>query len=137
MTGAFDLRRLCCGRETPAAAVSVPEARGSTIANLDGVQQQCSLPLAVTQWVRDIVLQRRKLLVASLAILVATAAVWFIRESVLYECTDDARIDGEIMPLSARINGHVQQVDVTEGQPRWDGCMPGFRPGFRSTFKWH
>jgi membrane fusion protein (multidrug efflux system) len=62
------------------------------------------------------VLQRRKLLVASLAILVAVAAVWIIRESVLYECTDDAQIDGAIVPLSARISGHVQQVDVIEGQ---------------------
>ena len=61
-------------------------------------------------------LQRRKLLVASLAILVSIAAVWFIRESVLYERTDDARIDGEIMPLSASINGYVQQIDVIEGQ---------------------
>jgi membrane fusion protein (multidrug efflux system) len=79
------------------------------------VQLQSSLRLSVTQWVRH-VLQRRKLLVASLEILVAIAAVWFIRESVLYERTDDARIDGKIMPLSARINGHVQQVSVIEGQ---------------------
>lgn len=65
---------------------------------------------------RDIVFQRRRLLVASLAILAAIAAVWFVRESVLYERTDDARIDGEIIPLSARISGHVQQVNVIEGQ---------------------
>jgi membrane fusion protein (multidrug efflux system) len=80
------------------------------------MQLRSSLRLSVTEWVRDIVLQRRKLLVASLAILVAIAAVWFIRESVLYERTDDARIDGKIMPLSASINGYVQQVDVIEGQ---------------------
>ena len=53
---------------------------------------------------------------ASLAIMAALAAPWFIRESVLYERTDDARIDGEIMPLSARINGHVQQINVIDGQ---------------------
>jgi membrane fusion protein (multidrug efflux system) len=80
------------------------------------VQLQSSLRLSVTRWVRDIVLQHRKLLVASLAILVAIAAVWFIRESVLYQRTDDARIDGEILPLSARINGHVRQVNLIEGQ---------------------
>jgi membrane fusion protein (multidrug efflux system) len=80
------------------------------------VQLQSPLRLSVAQWVRDIVLQRRKLLVASLVILVVIAAVWFIRESVLYERTDDARIDGKIMPLSARINGYVQQVNVIEGQ---------------------
>jgi membrane fusion protein (multidrug efflux system) len=80
------------------------------------VKLQSSLRLSLTQWLRDIVLQRRKLLVASLAILVAIAAVWFIRESVLYERTDNAQIDGKIMPLSASINGYVQQVDVIEGQ---------------------
>jgi len=42
--------------------------------------------------------------------------VWFIRESVLYERTDNAQVDGKIMPLSASINGYVQQVDVVEGQ---------------------
>jgi len=66
--------------------------------------------------VRDIVFQRRKLFVASLAILAAIAAMCFVRESVLYERTNDARIDGEIMPLSARISGDVQQVNVIEGQ---------------------
>jgi membrane fusion protein (multidrug efflux system) len=80
------------------------------------MQLQSSLRLSVTEWVRDYVLQRRKLLVASLAILVSIAAVWLIRESVLYERTDNAQIDGKIMPLSASINGYVQQIDVIEGQ---------------------
>jgi membrane fusion protein (multidrug efflux system) len=80
------------------------------------MQLQSSLRLSVTESMRDIVFRRRKLLVASLAILVAIAAVWFIRESVLYERTDNAQIDGKIMPLSASINGYVQQVDVVEGQ---------------------
>ena len=81
-----------------------------------GVQLQISPRLSVTQWVRDIVLQLRKLLVASLTILVALTAVWFIRDSVLYERTDEARIDGEIIPLSATISGRVQQVNVIEGE---------------------
>lgn len=33
-----------------------------------------------------------------------------------YERTDDAHIDGHITPVSARINGQVQQVNVIEGQ---------------------
>jgi len=81
-----------------------------------GMQLESPLRLSVTGSVRDIVFRRRKLLVASLAILVAIAAVWFIRESVLYERTDNAQIDGTIMPLSASINGYVQQIDVVEGQ---------------------
>jgi membrane fusion protein, multidrug efflux system len=43
-------------------------------------------------------------------------AVWLIRDSVLYERTDDAQIDGDILPLSARINGHVDRINVIEGQ---------------------
>ena len=72
-----------------------------------GMQLESPLRLSVTESVRDIVFRRRKLLVASLAILVAIATVWFIRESVLYERTDNAQIDGKIMPLSASINGYV------------------------------
>ena len=37
-------------------------------------------------------------------------------DSVLYERTNDAQIDGHITPVSARINGQVQQVNVIEGQ---------------------
>jgi membrane fusion protein, multidrug efflux system len=80
------------------------------------VQLQSSPRLSVAQWVRDIVLQHKKLLVASLAILVAMPTVWVIRDSVLYERTDDAQIDGDILPLSARINGHVDRINVIEGQ---------------------
>ena len=57
-----------------------------------------------------------KILIASIAFVIGIAAAWFIRDSLLYERTDDARIDGQIMPLSARINGYVQQANVMEGQ---------------------
>lgn len=54
--------------------------------------------------------------VASIAFIVGALSTWPILDSVLYERTDDAQIDGHIMPLTARINGHVQQVNVIEGQ---------------------
>lgn len=41
---------------------------------------------------------------------------YFIRNAFLYEDTDDAEVDGHIMPLSARINGYVHEVSVIEGQ---------------------
>jgi membrane fusion protein (multidrug efflux system) len=56
------------------------------------------------------------MLAASIAFVIGTVSAWFIRDSVLYERTDEARIDGEIIPLSARISGLVQQVNVIEGQ---------------------
>ena len=54
--------------------------------------------------------------IASLALGSAIAAAWFIHHSVLYENTDDAKIEGHITQLSARINGQVEQVHVVEGQ---------------------
>jgi membrane fusion protein, multidrug efflux system len=50
----------------------------------------------------------------SLAILLGTG--YFIRSAFLFEGTDNAQIDGHIMPLSARINGYVLAVHVIEGQ---------------------
>jgi membrane fusion protein (multidrug efflux system) len=56
--------------------------------------------------------------IAILAVLVVmlTGAAYFIRDAFLYEGTDDAQVDGHIMPLSARINGYVHEVPVIEGQ---------------------
>src|SRR5271155_3528867 len=36
--------------------------------------------------------------------------------SLAWESTDDAQVDGHIMPLSARINGYVREAPVIEGQ---------------------
>jgi membrane fusion protein (multidrug efflux system) len=40
----------------------------------------------------------------------------FVWNSLAWESTDDAQVDGHIMPLSARINGYVLEVPVIEGQ---------------------
>ncbi|HXM12384.1 MAG TPA: HlyD family secretion protein [Terriglobales bacterium] len=40
----------------------------------------------------------------------------FFWSSFAWESTDDAQVDGHIMPLSARINGYVHGVPVIEGQ---------------------
>ncbi len=61
-------------------------------------------------------LNHKIMVVASLVIIVAMSAAFFVRDSVLYARTDDAHIDGHITPVSARINGQVQQVNVIEGQ---------------------
>ena len=61
-------------------------------------------------------LKHKVIVVISLAIIVAMSTAFFIRDSVLYERADDAHIDGHITPVSARIDGQVQQVNVNEGQ---------------------
>src|ERR1700683_4383347 len=47
---------------------------------------------------------------------VIVAAGLFLRNSLAWESTDDAQVNGHIMPLSARINGYVLEVPVVEGQ---------------------
>jgi membrane fusion protein (multidrug efflux system) len=59
--------------------------------------------------------RRKKLLIIAGALLVLVGA-YFIRNAFLYEGTDDAQVDGHIMPLSAKISGQVQQVNFIEGQ---------------------
>src|ERR1700733_4658037 len=54
------------------------------------------------------------LLIMLIAIVLSTG--YFIRSAFLFEGTDDAQIDGYVIPLSARINGHVLEVPVIEGQ---------------------
>src|ERR1700678_3867694 len=53
-------------------------------------------------------------------LVVAVAALvglgYLVRDAFLFENTDDAQVDGHIMPLSARINGYVLEVRVIEGQ---------------------
>ena len=58
-----------------------------------------------------------KVLTGSLIFLaVLSGAAYFIRNAFLFESTDDAQVDGHIMPLSARISGYVLEVPVMEGQ---------------------
>jgi membrane fusion protein, multidrug efflux system len=60
--------------------------------------------------------RHKRMLVASISFVVVIAAGWLIRDSAIYERTDEAQVDGRILPLSARINGHVQQINVVDGQ---------------------
>jgi membrane fusion protein, multidrug efflux system len=39
-----------------------------------------------------------------------------LRNALAWESTDDAQVNGHVMPLSARINGYVLEVPVIEGQ---------------------
>ncbi len=53
---------------------------------------------------------------AAAALLIAIGSAWVLRNAWLHQDTDDAQVDGHIMPLSARIGGHVMQVNAVEGQ---------------------
>jgi membrane fusion protein (multidrug efflux system) len=57
-------------------------------------------------------------ILAGLVVLAIALAVGgkFLLSAYLHESTDDAQIDGHIMPLSSRINGQVMEVRVQQGQ---------------------
>jgi membrane fusion protein (multidrug efflux system) len=57
-------------------------------------------------------------ILAGLLVLAIALAVGgkFLLSAYLHESTDDAQIDGHIMPLSSRINGQVMEVRVQQGQ---------------------
>jgi membrane fusion protein (multidrug efflux system) len=57
-------------------------------------------------------------ILAGLAVLAITLAVGgkYLLSAYLHESTDDAQIDGHIMPLSSRINGQISEVRVQQGQ---------------------
>jgi len=58
-----------------------------------------------------------KALVVALTVLAILGVVgYFVRNAFLYEDTDDAQVDGHVMPLSARISGQISEVHVIEGQ---------------------
>lgn len=59
--------------------------------------------------------RRRGIIVIVLAVIVVAAlAFWW--HSTFYEDTDDAQISGHLIQVSARIQGQVLHVDVTENQ---------------------
>src|SRR5277367_5319996 len=51
-----------------------------------------------------------------LAAAVITGGGLLVRNALAWESTDDAQVNGHVMPLSARINGYVLEVPVIEGQ---------------------
>ena len=54
------------------------------------------------------------LIAAILVVLVVGFFAWRYFES--YESTDDAEVDGHLMPLSARVSGYVTKVNVDDNQ---------------------
>ena len=81
-----------------------------------GVQQRSATRVSILAGRIKSLTGRTKILVASIAFIIGGLSTWLILDSVLYERSDDAQIDGHIMPLTTRINGHVQQVNAIEGQ---------------------
>src|SRR5580698_7036500 len=65
---------------------------------------------------RGIFREHRRVAAVLLVLVVIIGGGLFVRNSLAWESTDDAQVNGHIMPLSARINGYVLEVPVIEGQ---------------------
>jgi multidrug resistance efflux pump len=60
--------------------------------------------------------RRKKILLISAAVVIAAAVTYFAWNAFHYEDTDDAQVHADVIPLSARINGHIKDVYVSEVQ---------------------
>jgi membrane fusion protein, multidrug efflux system len=60
--------------------------------------------------------RRTRILVISTVIAVVVAGGYFTWNAFQYEDTDDAQVDGHILPLGPRVDGQVKAVYVKEGQ---------------------
>jgi|SRR5580704_6925433 multidrug resistance efflux pump len=58
----------------------------------------------------------KRILVISAVIVLVIAGGCLVWNAFQYEDTDDAQVDGHVMPLSPRVNGHIKAVYVDEGQ---------------------
>jgi membrane fusion protein (multidrug efflux system) len=85
-----------------------------------GVQGEAAVPDAEEQDAKVSparrLLQDHPVIILAILLAVVLGGGYLLRSAFLYEGTDDAQVDGHIMPLSARINGYVHQVPVIEGQ---------------------
>jgi len=59
---------------------------------------------------------RARIFLVAAAIIVLVGAFFAWRYFSSYESTDDAEVDGHLMPLSARISGYVLKVNVDDNQ---------------------
>ena len=59
---------------------------------------------------------RRKLLGVAILLVAIVAGIWYYLDSRLYESTDNAFLDGDIIQVSSRVAGQVLKVDVVENQ---------------------
>jgi multidrug resistance efflux pump len=61
-------------------------------------------------------IHRERILVILIVIVLVIAGSYFAWNAFQYEDTDDAQVDGHVMPLGPRVNGHIKAVYVDEGQ---------------------
>src|ERR1700735_3762866 len=61
-------------------------------------------------------IRRKRILAISAVVVLVIVGGCFAWNAFQYEATDDAQIDGHVVPLSPRVNGQIKAVYVNEGQ---------------------
>lgn len=59
---------------------------------------------------------RRRFIIIGVVAVLVVGALLFWWHSTYYEDTDDAQVDGNLIQISSRINGHVKKVDVDQNE---------------------
>lgn len=59
---------------------------------------------------------RRRFIIIGVVAVLVVGALLFWWHSTYYEDTDDAQVDGNLIQISSRINGHVKAVEVDQNQ---------------------
>jgi len=67
--------------------------------------------------------RRAGLFIGVAAIVLIAGGILFWRYSAVRVATDDAQIDGHIMPLAARISGTIQEVHAQDNQFVSEGTL--------------
>jgi membrane fusion protein (multidrug efflux system) len=98
------------GQETELDETSTPFAKGKLELPDDNQKKQ-----GLRRIFREHPRRGRAAAVLLLAVVIIGGGL-FVGNSLVWESTDDAQVNGHIMPLSARINGYVLEVPVIEGQ---------------------
>jgi multidrug resistance efflux pump len=98
----------------------MPNNNGTqTIANVTriaGVDQNASPLQSDSKHSKESKILRKRILVISAVVVLVIAGGYLAWNAFAYEDTNDAHVDGHVMPLSPRVNGHIKAVYVDEGQ---------------------
>jgi len=93
---------------------ALPAASAENAATPETQSAQAPPAARASEYLRERPRTRSFIIVAALVVLVGVFFAWRYFSS--YESTDDAEVDGHVMPVSARISGYVAKVNVDDNQ---------------------
>ena len=91
-----------------------PAPGPETPVNLEPQPTQPAPTARASEYLRARPRARSLLIIAAIVLLVGAFFAWRYFSS--YESTDDAEVDGHLMPVSARISGYVSKVNIDDNQ---------------------